>query len=47
VTGQIATTMNITKGQAIASLAASALLKVSPRTTDTAAVHSSPPTGRT
>ena len=37
VTGQIAMTMNITKDQATASLAASTLPKVCPRTTDTAA----------
>ena len=37
VTAQIAMTMNITQDQANASLAASTLLKVSPRTTDTAA----------
>jgi NAD(P)-dependent dehydrogenase (short-subunit alcohol dehydrogenase family) len=37
VTAGIATMMNITRGQAIASLADSTLLKVSPHTTDTAA----------
>jgi NAD(P)-dependent dehydrogenase (short-subunit alcohol dehydrogenase family) len=37
LTGQMATTMHITQDQAVAALAASTLLKVSPRTTDTAA----------